>query len=186
MPIEHAATPWGNFLRAVRGARGANVQVLGQPLEDNLRAVVMAEDASHLMPATRWTQSGWRSTVVGVAATNARVEIRANNAFWLTQLQSSADAAIEILDAHLLATADIAPQSQYGDAPQVRFREGTNAVPPNAASYVYSGTPVNAVMNGRGLFCPRGRIMSITVLLVAATLEIDALIVEIPDPTTAE
>lgn len=80
MPFEHAATTvWGRWLRAVSANRSPNQQVVGQDIEDSLRAVILAVDARNLTAPVNWAQAGMgRASPGGGAGTLARIEMRSN------------------------------------------------------------------------------------------------------------
>ena len=77
MPFEHAATTvWGRWLRSVSANRAPNQQIVGQDIEDSLRAVILAADVRNMTAPVNWAQAGMgRASPGGGAGTLARIEM---------------------------------------------------------------------------------------------------------------
>ncbi len=137
MPFEHSESAWTRFLRAITASRSPGVQVVGQPIEDNLRAVILAADLRNLTTPTRWAQGAARRiSAAGGAGTVSRVELHclSPGGLWVDIFLGTNSLTMEIIDGPLSVTdrvgitdfGNIPTVSQIGDAQPVQ------AVPPTS------------------------------------------------------
>lgn len=76
MPFDHTYEALTRWLRSLNSSRSPNTQVVGQQIEDNLRAVILAADVRNLTAPKHWVQAGCRRSVgAGGAGTVTRVEL---------------------------------------------------------------------------------------------------------------
>lgn len=188
MPIEHDRGPWGNWLRAIKGSRGPNIVQIGQPIEDQIRATVLVEDLKHLAAPTRLVQWGGDFLAAQAALNLSRVEIRAVRPFRLWYIQAIQDGVIEVADAHLLATADLVPVTQFSGLPQCRVRVGDNVAAAAAGAMRFDGI-VTGFLGGpvstHPVFVPQGKILRFTGDAINTALQMTFICEEVPDPATA-
>ncbi len=107
MPFEHAATTaWGRWLRSISANRAPNQQIVGQDIEDSLRAVILAADVRNLTAPINWAQAGCRRNITGVAGDVSRVELNCLSVggLWIDRLfiVNIFGASISIADAPAL------------------------------------------------------------------------------------
>ncbi len=159
MPIEHAETRWSEWLKQVSAARGANVKVIGQPLEDLLRGTVAIANLEHLAEPLDWITAGASFTSVGVAAEFGRVELVCVRASWVSGILVTADTMIEILDVPLIVTA--APPTIFSGVPVNTVGVESDAQAPAADSYLLN-PGVGAPVLNMEFFVPRGKVFSLT------------------------
>lgn len=190
MAIEHDRGAWGNWLRTVKAAKGANVLQTNQAIAEDVQPTVQVEDVGHLVAPLAWTQSAFGLLQAGGGAgTYTAVEIRAVRPFWLrwfwTLLQSS---RVYTVDTHGLATADQTPASVFGAAPNIRYRTGAlaGAPPANAIELPPLAAASPFWMNtAQGLFVPQGKILVAANGTANQNCFFYAMVVEVPSHESA-
>ncbi len=178
MPIDHAETSWSEFLRQISAARGPNVKVLGQPIEDLLRANIVAADLSHLAPPVDWIVAAVRRAQ-GVDIGNFnRFELICIRATWIEFISVSDDVHVQVLDVPVLAGHALPPiPSRFSGTPVNLEAGGAAAAAAGATEYLYD-PPTPEITP---LFIPRGKVFSLVALGVSAPLEFRVRWREIPE-----
>ncbi len=136
MPFDHAATTeWGRWLRAVFASRSPNVQVVGQNIEDALRAVVLAADVRHLATPIRWAQAATRRSVGAVLLEVSRLELhcQSRGGLWVQDVDTNQDTLIRVADGPLTAVSRTGIVD-FGNIPTVSLVGGASIVEANPAS----------------------------------------------------
>ena len=166
MAFEHAAaTQWGRGLRAVLAGRSPGVQVVGQPVEDALRAVIIAADVQNLTTPIRWAQAAVRASVGAVAAQVSRVELQclSPGGLWVQDVDVNQDTVFTVIDAPL-TTPDRVGIQDFGNIDTVSLVGLASIAEANPSSrfpvYETSAGSVHSAVLNPGLFLPFGKVLA--------------------------
>lgn len=189
MPFEHAATTqWGRWLRRVFAGRPPGTQVVGQEVEDSLRATIQVADLAHLTTPIGWAQAATRRRVNAVAAQVSRIELHCQSpgGLWVdVAAVLSVPAIVRVLDAPL-TTPTRGGVQDFGNIPTVSLVGGLSIAEAAPAGDLptIAASAAGTFWGVHPLFCPFGKVVAFLAATQNSTLIVDFLSWrEIPSPT---
>ncbi|MEE8551610.1 MAG: hypothetical protein V3T08_10195 [Gemmatimonadota bacterium] len=180
MAFEHAvARAWGNWLRRSSASRGQNEQVIGQAVEDDLRATIQAIDVRHLETPLDWAQAATRRQVAGVALQVANIELhcQSRGGLWVHDLSLPAGAVVvQILEAPL-TVPDRTTIVDFGTIDTVSLVGGASLIEavPVATLPVIAAGAFSIRYGVNPLFVPFGKVLSLKGTAQNTTINVELL-----------
>ncbi len=186
MPFEHGATTqWGRWLRRIFAGRSPGTQVVGQEVEDSLRATIKVADLTHLTEPIGWAQAvGRRQTGLAVLDVS-RVELHCQSpgGLWVRDLSvGTAGVFWQIEDAPVSVPTRVGIED-FGTIPTVSLLGDTTvteAVQPITTPQFVGG--VFTIRNGATpIYLPFGKVLLLRGLVLNAFVNVEFISwIEIP------